>query len=46
MERILRRLDAHNLVQVEDDFISLTAHGENRARSFRRTQLANETVAE
>jgi len=46
MERIRRRLDAHNLVQVEDDFISLTTHGENRARAFRQTQLANETVAE
>ena len=46
MARILRRLRAQNLVQVEADLISLTAHGETHAHSFRQNQLTNETVAE
>ena len=44
MQRILRRLRASNLVQVQADLVSLTAHGETHAHGFRQNQLANETV--
>ena len=44
MQRILRRLRASNLVQVQADLVSLTAHGEAHAHGFRQNQLANETV--
>jgi hypothetical protein len=45
-ERVLNRLRAANLVQVEADLISLTARGETRVKMFRQTQLANETARE
>ena len=44
MQRILRRLRASNLVQVQADLVSLTAQGETHAHDFRQNQLANETV--
>ena len=44
MQRILRRLRASNLVQVQADLVSLTAQGEAHAHGFRQNQLANETV--
>ena len=44
MQRILRRLRASNLVQVQADLVSLTAQGETHAHGFRQNQLANETV--
>ena len=44
MQRILRRLRASNLVQVQADLVSLTAQGEAHAHGFRQDQLANETV--
>ena len=46
MRRILRRLRARNLVQIESDQVSLTGRGESHARQFRQTQLANESAGE
>ncbi len=46
MQRTLRQLRARNLVQVEDNLVSLTGQGETHAHRFRETQLTNESVGE
>ncbi|MCY3711615.1 MAG: metal ABC transporter permease [Caldilineaceae bacterium] len=46
MQRTLRQLRARNLVQVEDNLVSLTGQGETHAHQFRETQLTNESVGE
>ena len=44
MQRVLRQLQALNLVQIEADLVALTSQGETHVRTFRQTQLSNETV--